>query len=858
MKIRLVLSVAFLFGLTLSVQSQSINQPIRLNEISSDQLAKIAQGGNVFHELNTAIFEEGSIGADQEIILDTPNGEQVLRVTRVSEYVEGYTSFRAASETGVFAFTIGGGKLSGMLHSMGEEDLFFKYDGKAKRNVITSEGREELGCTHELVTPARADRGKEKQSSAAQTISSGVASDDPEEETVLDIMVVHTQKAASWAAIEGDFGGIEGEIAQAMNVSQSVLDNSDIPITLRLVHLHETDFDEDYPESSGGHILRLLTASPSFNPFEVDDGKMDEVHELRDQYGADLVALVPRITGTGGIAWRIRSRYGFPYYGFSITRVQQVISYTFIHEIGHNFGNAHSRTQETQTADIRGGVFQESVGYQNVNGGINTVMAYSVDGTTRIPLFSGADATWDGVLAGLGGPTNITDASLSMRKMKGVMSNYRKTKTDPPLSDISTDKISVVLGKDESLTVPFMINNSGASNLEYSINFVTPEGTVFKSTEGKKEKPVVADSIIFSTSFEADHRFFSGTYKAKNSWRIYPEDEDPEFSISNETPISGSNHLRIASQDSEGPLFLYSPFFGNQRYGSYKVSFGFRIPDTPEIDEEEIAFLFSDGFTENISAGLSLDDGIVYTLSKSENDTYVSSGEPALKGSYNFVDIEYDAGNEEIRYFLNDQEIASTDFIEDGNTPSEMIISYSNTTQNGYVDIDSLVIKRYEGPYTWLIVDDYSGAIKPSDFKSTDLVFDATGLESGTYNAVMVINTNEYGVPAYEVPIELVATNVVSNEHEESSTPHLFALNQNYPNPFNPSTVIKFSVPKTGKVSLKVYDLLGREVSTLVDGRLVAGQHEAEFNATGMSSGVYYYRLTAGEKAQTKKMLLIK
>jgi photosystem II stability/assembly factor-like uncharacterized protein len=85
-----------------------------------------------------------------------------------------------------------------------------------------------------------------------------------------------------------------------------------------------------------------------------------------------------------------------------------------------------------------------------------------------------------------------------------------------------------------------------------------------------------------------------------------------------------------------------------------------------------------------------------------------------------------------------------------------------------------------------------------------------------------------------------------------------FALQQNYPNPFNPSTTISFTIPNAAVVSLKVYDVLGREVATLINGRLAAGTHESIFNASKLSSGVYFYKLQAGDFVQTKKMLLVK
>jgi hypothetical protein len=89
-------------------------------------------------------------------------------------------------------------------------------------------------------------------------------------------------------------------------------------------------------------------------------------------------------------------------------------------------------------------------------------------------------------------------------------------------------------------------------------------------------------------------------------------------------------------------------------------------------------------------------------------------------------------------------------------------------------------------------------------------------------------------------------------------TPTSFLLFQNYPNPFNPNTRIGFDIRSSGFVSLKVFDELGREVRTLVDEHLKPGSYETMFDAHGLGSGVYFYRLEAGRFVDTKKLVLMK
>ena len=121
---------------------------------------------------------------------------------------------------------------------------------------------------------------------------------------------------------------------------------------------------------------------------------------------------------------------------------------------------------------------------------------------------------------------------------------------------------------------------------------------------------------------------------------------------------------------------------------------------------------------------------------------------------------------------------------------------------------------------------------------------DANSLRDGANNVIqMLLNGNSklsHDLSSYDL------------------TPHEYSLGQNYPNPFNPSTSIEYNVPVTGNVTLKVYDILGKEVASLVDKQQDAGSYIVNWNASSLSSGVYFYKLTAGSFTQTKKMMLSK
>ena len=91
-----------------------------------------------------------------------------------------------------------------------------------------------------------------------------------------------------------------------------------------------------------------------------------------------------------------------------------------------------------------------------------------------------------------------------------------------------------------------------------------------------------------------------------------------------------------------------------------------------------------------------------------------------------------------------------------------------------------------------------------------------------------------------------------------AGVPFTYELRHNYPNPFNPTTNIEFSLAKAGHTTIKVYNVMGQLVETLMDKNLEAGMHKINFRAEGLASGVYIYRIQAGEFTQAKKMMLIK
>jgi hypothetical protein len=131
-------------------------------------------------------------------------------------------------------------------------------------------------------------------------------------------------------------------------------------------------------------------------------------------------------------------------------------------------------------------------------------------------------------------------------------------------------------------------------------------------------------------------------------------------------------------------------------------------------------------------------------------------------------------------------------------------------------------------------------------------------LELGNQLEAQVDTPSSGTVKVHSVSLIIVGSTPATLVKAAPQLPSSFTLSQNYPNPFNPSTQIQFSIPQAGFVSLKVYDMLGREVATLVHQELTPSSYSITWNAANVASGVYLYRLDAGNYSVTKKMVLMK
>jgi hypothetical protein len=241
-------------------------------------------------------------------------------------------------------------------------------------------------------------------------------------DSTVDLLVVYTSAAK---AKEGGQAAMEALITLGVDSANQAYSNSQIAMQLRLIHTAELAYSES------GAIDTDLTRLQN-----TTDGIMDQVHQLRDQHKADLVALIVDNGGNScGIAYVMTNgpRASFANYAFSVTARDCIANNTLAHELGHNMGNAHDR------ATGGTGAFPYSYGYRDEIGKFRTIMAYACPTVScpRVKFFSNPRLLYNGRPLGIDhtiNPANSADNARSMNEVRQVVAAWRAATTDltPP------------------------------------------------------------------------------------------------------------------------------------------------------------------------------------------------------------------------------------------------------------------------------------------------------------------------------------------------------------------------------------------------------------------------------------------
>jgi len=843
--------IQLLILITFLSSSQVLSQQIyQFNRIELTQLEgqqKNQQEEKLYYSLNSNLFLESKLKVNDRLLILTPDAEHELLIRRITEYIPGYTSISAISGDGqtIFSFTESESRINGLMHEMSTgKDILFKYDFDIQKNYQTSKGHEALLCGVQDTSEPNVFQKKNEDKESGFNNNPGHSSDIEEAVTTIDLMIAYTNDARDWAETSDDVSDINDSITQAMNLSQSALDNSGVPIILRLVGTLNIDHNEG-EDTESSYLLLLMTCSiePSFCRFpeNPEQGARDieeftRIHDRRAETGADLVALFAMFDDIGGRALVLGNILGNKNGGFSVNRIQQAgTSYILMHELGHNLGLVHARNQTTQPASSGGGLFQESVGYLQPFISRATIMAYQ-GGYTTIPYFSNTSLLHLGFPIGSADPVNRADAVSGLKKSKDIVANYFPSKVDGPRLSLASDAIEGTYNGSAQSSSSFTISNTGTSDLIYFIDSEAFGVTrLSKDLNLKTRVSEIRDSFnipdtIYSSSFSETEGFKVGVYEANNGWR------GSEFGIES----NQENQLVISIGEGES-WELSSPYFDQLPYGNYRLNIRLKQESTGSNEiilanhERYLWRLWTTG--ENDQSAFP-----VAEEAYSENIDY-------FENDWNTLSLEFNSDAKSLVYLLNDIEVGREEYISSTLLPRKLQFFDSYSADGGNIYVDSLSLIRLTGPTRWINFDKYRGVIKPNESEGVGYTVSIPEDGEGYYELNLIVYSNDLEEPV-RVPVIFR-----SNQNGGDS---VLELSQNYPNPFQERTNFDFRVNEPGQVRLEVFDVKGIKVKTLFDDHLIVGDYQLEFNANSLASGVYIYRLTTPDGTTSKKMTRIK
>ena len=807
--------------------------------------------------------------------IPTPAGNRPYTVLRATSFLPGTWSITATADDASgshLALTIQGDHVTGIAQDL-KEGRFERFGideatGQAYRAHVDHTKLDILQCAlagdhtehfhtanristttpRTIFAPQLADHPEPlEHTELRQTLDKGLHSSTTDSITI-DLLIVYTPAAITYANGDANLGSIQSALAQMMNLSQQALDVSEIPIKLRLVHHGEVNYDESTAES-GDHLDRLSARAgegAAWGLSETDAALLDEAHIWRETYGADLVALVAEVEDTGGLGWMISSHAGEPEYAFSINRIQQLhYTYTLIHEIGHNMGNAHGRTQTTSAASAKGGLNPYSVGWRwkgANNEGYTTVMHYDEDGyANETPYFSSATMLVDGTAIGAPGiDSTSADNARSMREIAFEVANYLPTRIGSA-ETIVLDQLNLSIPAGESITTQIPMQNVGDADMMWQINQVLDlQGPPIPSTTNP--------TVRYTTGFETTDGFQISDAVIQQGWTVSPDAS--LVMIRGNNPFDGNQNLHFERRTNLGTgqtSWYKSPQFGSPVAGHHRVTLRFWQSSTEPF---RFDILFNDDTSQDWAGGAIVDDdGTVYTYRINNGAlSFWSAGEMTggIKyDEYNTLSYEIDPLNDQVIYQLNGGAAVTSPGFGASRINSLYYIPYNPAGSQASMALDNVVIEQDYTYLPGLSVTKNEGTVPAGQTVDVPVHVDTQGLAEGSYGATLRFHSND-GIKDVRINV-----NITTATRTDPINPLTTALLQAYPNPTQSETTVSWQLAQPEAVIVQVHDLLGRRVATLASGHHAAGTHTVRWRAADTAPGVYVVTLTTPTKTAT-------
>ncbi len=488
----------------------------------------------------------------------------------------------------------------------------------------------------------------------------------------------------------------------------------------------------------------------------------------------------------------------------------------------------------------------------NITASIDGPAGWMGEFTTENGTFPFGDL--DSVHVATGGSTNISVAiNPNSIYGSGIITLEFASKNDPGLIGNITFRVVTELGIDILII--------DASEDGYGELVSNSLGNVFPGTSG-----IVSRDALNSSAILDNYQMITWSSGIALP-AFYPEEVDLLQDY-----LDGGGNLFINGQDIGADVFgaggqsqFAQSFYNNYLHASY-------VGGTPP------SFLLNGIPGDPISSNMQFVINSIYTRSPDDiapYDTYASSIFIFFNGP-KITGIKAATTTHKVVYLGFGFEQIPLDSTWTKNTLLSRIINYFDvepmvlpsapvlvSPANSEVIDSSSVLFVWQQSHSqvmkyWIELDTTDQFTNPFvNSEITDTTYLFTGLLSDKNYWWRVKALNPAGWGDYS-EVRTFSTLFVGINDDESQIPTNFSLEQNYPNPFNPATTIAYSIPQESQVSLKIYDVMGREISELVSGRQTAGSYNVEFNASSLASGTYIYKLTAGDFISVKKMVLLK
>ncbi len=408
------------------------------------------------------------------------------------------------------------------------------------------------------------------------------------------------------------------------------------------------------------------------------------------------------------------------------------------------------------------------------------------------------------------------------------------------VASVDVTHLTIQNGSNQIGTASFVLSNLGGASLNYNIT-VDGDFTLI-AANGSNEQFVIKNVQADQNSEEDVPKIKLGELKST-----------PNLSKSkSEMQITGEDFLVLDDGGNQPDAFI-----GRGEGSDFNWMNEFVLNDF-DFNLDALNFYMRTETASTNTVYIEVLDEFMTTLASGEIDFGLSSEGDWFRATLN-PPIDFSQGE---TFYISVETLGSGIQYPAGADKNGLVIDQSYyfdgvdwtnlNTFGGYENGAWLI--RAEGTagstFDRITVTPESGTIQPGGSQTIQITFDATGLSNNTYTGEVNITSNGGSIT---IPIDFIV-----GVDDLIEKPVSFELHQNYPNPFNPSTSLSYTIPQSGKVKLTIYDILAREITTLVDEYKSAGSYKVDFNASGLSSGTYFYQLESNGSIKVRKMMLIK